>query len=397
MTKKFRLKIFFLTLGSVFLFIASLLTVINIISFAMVASNADEITYNLQNSNRRIEPEGKKDPNKPPFNPDMENSLRYFTYSFDHNNKPVLIDYKINSFSQEECLSWARSFPHNDKTGWSKTNYRYRVTNKGDLRFVTVIDQSRELKPAYNVLNVSVVGGVSGLAIVGVIAFFLAKRIVKPFVDNEFKQNRFIADAALALRTPISIISIDNASLINENGEKEENKSIRKQVNKMFALADDLNVLSSKKIKNPHFVQFNLGNVVKEVSSQFEDAIKTNKKVLSLDIDDNVTYNGDDQMFRKAFSEIFDNCLKFADSKIDVSLKKSDSRIEINFVNDCKGIPTGFLDRVFDKFYRLNFKDHSKYDGSGIGLSIVKEIIDSHKGRIIAKGENDSFVLKIEL
>ena len=265
------------------------------------------------------------------------------------------------------------------------------------MRYVIVIDENRELAPTYNVLYASLIGGGAALVIAGVGAFFLSSRLIKPLVDNENKQNRFVLDAALALRTPLSIISFDNSSLAKKNGESEENKSIKKQTDKMITLVNDLNYLGTKELLSPEFSEINLSNIVKETAYQFENAFSSNHKTLNLDIADEVSYKGDSQMLRKALSEILENCLKFADSKCDVILKKNSDRIELRFENDCKGIPDGSLDRVFDKFYRLDFKDHSKYDGSGIGLSIVKQIVDSHKGRVLAKGENGLFILKIEL
>ena len=102
-------------------------------------------------------------------------------------------------------------------------------------------------------------------------------------------------------------------------------------------------------------------------------------------------------MIKKMLSEILDNTLKFADSKAEVSLKKEADRIVLVIKNDSDGIPNGTLDTVFNKFSRLDYKDHSKYDGSGVGLSIVKSIVEKHNGRAIAKGENGFFILKIEL
>ncbi len=402
MIKKLRIKFVVYTLISVFAFLGIILSTINIVNFVLVANSADEMTLRIQNNGGHVTPgpnEGPKQGSEPfgPDNPDMRDSLRYFTYRFDQNGNGVVIDYKINSFKQEEALAWATSLKNNLGTGWTRTYYRYRVYEKENMRYVIVIDENRELAPTYNVLYASLIGGGAALVIAGVGAFFLSSRLIKPLVDNENKQNRFVLDAALALRTPLSIISFDNSSLAKKNGESEENKSIKKQTDKMFTLVNDLNSLGTKELLSPEFSEINLSNIVKETAYQFENAFSSNHKILNLDIADEVSYKGDSQMLRKVLSEILENCLKFADSKCDVILKKNSDRIELRFENDCKGIPDGSLDRVFDKFYRLDFKDHSKYDGSGIGLSIVKQIVDSHKGRVLAKGENGLFILKIEL
>ena len=408
MISKIRRKFSLFAILSVFIFLSLILLTINIVNFSLVASDADRITSNIQaNGGHYVSehiPAPGEDKGRPgqdqmgPDSPEMKDSLRYFTVSFDENNEPKIVEYKINYFSKEEAIDLAKELKK-QSTGWTQRVYRYRVWKSEDkiTKYVTVIDQGRELTPTYNVLYTSLIGGGVGLAITIIGIYLASKFLVKPIEYTDNKQRRFIANASIALRTPISIISFDNATLAKENGNQEANKSIDHQLKKLLDLADDLNAFSLIASSKSDFGLINVSNVAKEIINRYLNAFSSNHKELITNIEDDISFNVDLGMMQKLLSEIIENCLKYSDSRVEVNISKENERLIMEFKNDCKGIPDGTLDRVFDRFYRLDYKDHSIYEGNGMGLAIVKDIVDKHKGRAIAKGENGYFVLKIEL
>ena len=390
MIKKLRLKIVIYTIIGVFAILATILSIVNVSNFVGVAEDADHITQLIADHNGVLE----GGPGPGPVGPEDRNaSIRYFTYSEESDS---LVQFRMSSIDSETAINWGKKLINGASKGWAATYYRYRIYQKDNARYVTVIDQSRELAPSYRVLTISLISSGVSLVVITLLAIFISKKLIKPIEESDNKQRRFIADAELALKTPVSVISIDNGTLVNMHGEDLANKSIRKQVEKLLDLSKDLNELISASSLEVQKQEFNLSNTAKEIVNRFHFAFGDNKKSLEVDIQDDVIFKGDDGMIKKMLSEVLENCLKYSDSKALFSLKSENSRIVIEVRNDCKGIPEGTLDRVFDKFYRLDYKDHSIYDGSGVGLSIVKEIVDRHNGRIIAKGENDFFIIKIE-
>lgn len=397
MIKKLRKKLVTYTIVGVFSLLAVILTAINVTNFVMVAEQADEIAQRIKkNDGEMPQPNpGEKPGPMDPGSPENLASFRYCTYSEEFED---FMYYNLQPEKKEEFLTAAKKLISSGaKKGWTKTVYRYRVYKKADIKYVVLLDQSRELIPSYRILIVSVISAAIGFGIITLLTLLASKKFIKPIEDSDAKQRRFIADAAIALKTPTSVISIDNATLINEHGEELANKSIRKQVDKLFDLAEDLNALTSASEVSANKQEFNLSNLLKGIINQYHFAFSDNKKELILDIQEDVLFVGDDGMFKKMLSEIIENSLKYSDQKSYITLKSENERITMEFKNDAKGIPEGTLDRVFERFYRLDYKDHSQYDGSGVGLSIVKEIVEKHDGRIIAKGENDMFILKIEL
>ncbi len=397
MIKKLRKKLVTYTILSVFSLLVVILVAVNVTNFVMVAEQADNIAQSIKKNDGEVPPPspGEKPGSMDPSSPENLESLRYCTYSEEFDD---FLYYRLQPEKKEEFLATAKKLISSGaKKGWTKTTYRYRVYKKADVKYVILLDQSRELIPSYRILIVSSICAVVGFGVITLLTFLASKKFIQPIEDSDTKQRRFIADAAIALRTPVSVISLDNATLTNEHGEELANKSIRKQVDKLLDLAEDLNALTSASEMTAMKKEFNLTNLLKDVINQYHYAFSDNKKELAINIQDNILYIGDDRMFKKMFSEIIENSLKYSDHQTTISLTSENERIVLEFKNDAKGIPEGSLDRVFERFYRLDYKDHSQYDGSGVGLSIVKEIVEKHGGRIIARGENDNFILKIEL
>ena len=396
MIKKLRKKIVLYTILSVFSLLAIVLSIVNVSNFVAVAEEADQITERISKENNGGG-QGQGQQGGPgsmgPGSPETMASMRYFIYSEETNS---LTTFKMSAIDNSEALTWGQNLLNGAKKGWSRTTYRYLVSGDLGYRLVVVVDQARELNPSYRILWISLISSAIGLALVAGFAIFISKKIVRPIEENDNKQRRFITDAAIALKTPVSVISIDNATLTNEHGEELANKSIRKQVDKLLDLANDLNALQNASESGANKEQINLSNVLKDVIHQYSFAFGDNNKKLNLNIQDDVLFDADSGMIKKMLSETIENCLKYSDNETTISLTNENQRITIEFVNDCKGIPEGTLDRVFEKFYRLDYKDHSIYDGSGVCLSIVKEIVNKHNGRVIARGENDHFILKIE-
>ena len=399
MIKKLKKKIALLTITSVFSFLLLILLSINISNFALVTKDADEITLKIANNRGNLNAFSSSRPGSMgPDSPETADSVRYFSYTFDENGNATKVQYRLNAYSEEECQTWATSLYNGSlKKGWDKVIYRYLVYKEGNNTLVIVIDQSRELAPSYNVLYASIIGSIIGLAVVTLVTMLLVKRFVKPIEESDNKQKSFIQNAALTLKTPITVISFDNSALEHQNGPSELNASISKQVEKLNDLANDLNALAMYSgPTNENIKEFNFTNVIKEYVSRFENGFESNNKTINLQLEENVMLTADLTMIQKMLFELIENSLKYADSRCDINLSSSEGRVTLVVENDCNGIPEGSLDRVFDRFYRLDYKDHSIYDGSGVGLSIVKEIVDAHRGRVVAKGENNRFIIKIQ-
>ena len=409
MYKKLRIKFILYGMLSIFALLTIILGAINVTNFILVGVDADTITEQIaQNGGSFVDPGlppagGEGGNPMGPGSPETKDSTRYFTVAVE-NDEATIVDYKINAYSQEEIKSWGISLSKRRiSTGWSRTNYRYRLYSKPSepaKKYVTVIDQSRELLPSYRVLIASCIGGVGGLGIVFVVLFFVSKKLVKPLEDSNYKQKRFISDASHELKTPLAIIAANNEILEIKYGQSEEINAINKEVDRLKKIISNLNLLAKLddvKEENVLRNEFSLTDLANDVTHSFTNGFKNANKEFRFEIEENLSYKGDEERIRELISILIENALKYATSEASFALKKEGERIVIEERNDVKGIEDGPLETVFERFYRSEQARSSGAEGSGIGLSIAKQIVTLHKGRIYARGENGYFIIKVEL
>ena len=422
MIEKLRRKLIIYTTLAVFALLALILSAINIANFFIVASRADEVTSllascggNFDNGRPDLPPtpvesteqqSGVLPPAPPgeggepfsPINPETRDSTRYFTVSIDQNNVALVVKMAFNerSVTPEEAITWAQSLSKKS-TGWSRTSYRYRVYTYQNLTYVSVIDFSKELSPSYNVLWGSLIGSLFGVLITLAVIIPVSKLMVKPLQTAMKKQQRFIADASHELKTPLTIISANNEIIEVESGESESTRAISKQVDRLTAMVKNLNVLARLEDEPSKSIgHFDLAKTANDVVTSFAEAFKAKGIDLQCEIPDELPFDGDQSMLAKLISIFMDNALKYAQSRAEFHLYRHEERVCIKVRNDAKGIPDGSLDRVFERFYRTDDARASGIEGSGIGLSIAKQIVLSHGGRISAKGSNGNFVIKAQ-
>jgi signal transduction histidine kinase len=108
--------------------------------------------------------------------------------------------------------------------------------------------------------------------------------------------------------------------------------------------------------------------------------------------------SGDKHRLVIAIQLLIDNALKFSDDKVEVSAKRIDTQIHIAVRDSGIGIPQDKIDRIFESFYQVDHSSTRPYGGMGIGLAIVRYILERHNASIkvetdVGKGSTFSFVL----
>ena len=112
------------------------------------------------------------------------------------------------------------------------------------------------------------------------------------------------------------------------------------------------------------------------------------KHPVNINVPDDLPYVlVDPGLMVQAFINILDNSFKYSPpgSAVDITARLLDAAIEIKIVDHGSGIPPEDLERVFDKFYRL--QRPNSVAGTGLGLSIVRGIIEAHEGTVNAANQ----------
>jgi two-component system OmpR family sensor kinase len=256
----------------------------------------------------------------------------------------------------------------------------------------------------------------------GILAWFTVSRFFKPVnqmvdvahavADGDFSQNmpgaksgtefgelslainkmmlalrQFVSDASHELRTPLTVIrgyseilqkgNIDDAQR-DRAAARIETESIR-----MEKLVKDLLTLTrADSIKTLNFRKIDIKNIIEEY---FKDLTENNsRRTIVFSGQSTAVINCDEESMRQLFSNISQNILRHtpADAKVEIKIIQSATNTEIVIDDSGPGIPIALRSQVFERFSRLDDSRSRDTGGFGLGMSIIKSVVDKHNGQI---------------
>lgn len=201
----------------------------------------------------------------------------------------------------------------------------------------------------------------------------------------------FFDNVTHELKTPITTIT-GYAQAIEDLGIKDDdftrkglkciiNESSR--LNNMLIELIELSKVSSRKFSYD-FSNFDIGDLIKETC----DEMLLRGKKYNIDIVNNVQealyIRGDRDRLKEVLINLIDNSIKYGDvnSIINVNAYRQKNNISITVKDKGEGIPEELISKIFDPFYRVSKKVSRELGSAGLGLSIVKEIVERHNGSI---------------
>ncbi|HUZ07605.1 MAG TPA: ATP-binding protein [Candidatus Paceibacterota bacterium] len=212
----------------------------------------------------------------------------------------------------------------------------------------------------------------------------------------ERTRQEFVANVSHELRTPLSLIKGYVETLLdgaNKDPAISERflKIIERNAQRLDLLIQDLltiSALESERIKlnlNP----VELHPLVEKIFADLKLPAQ-NKNVELSDALPALTASADSSRLEQVLANLVDNAIKYGrlQGRVTVGGKKlADGRLEIFVRDDGPGIPADALDRVFERFYRVDKARSRDQGGTGLGLSIVKHIVQAHGGEVWVKSE----------
>ncbi len=211
----------------------------------------------------------------------------------------------------------------------------------------------------------------------------------------------FVANVSHELKTPVGAMA-----LLAETLEAEEDLAIaRRLANRVHHEAlrvgrviDDLiNLSRIEAEENPPSEPVNLSNVVSEAIEGVQSVAE--QKFIEIDFDEPTKtpiVTGDYRELLSAISNLLENAVHYSDpdSKVRVGFELSNERIELFVEDQGIGIPSKDLERIFERFYRVDHTRSRHNKGTGLGLSIVRHVVNRHGGEIEVtsrEGEGTTF------
>lgn len=217
---------------------------------------------------------------------------------------------------------------------------------------------------------------------------------------NEVK-NKFLSIMSHELRTPLTVIN-GYLSLVLDKDYGKPSKELRdiigvvkEQGNNQLRLIEDL--LDITRIESGEYKlnkqAFVPDALISKAVDNFRPEYKAKEVEVTVDIDGELpTVHWDFHKMLQVFQNLLDNALKFTPSggKINLNVSAKSDFIEMRVIDNGIGIPKDRLNHIFERFYQVDSSPTRQYGGSGLGLSIVREIIAAHHGKIFVESDESS-------
>ena len=215
----------------------------------------------------------------------------------------------------------------------------------------------------------------------------------------------FIANLTHELRTPIAAIGLLAETL---RGEEEQvvldslTQKIVNETDRVDQIIDDLLELSRVELDgSPRREPVDVRLLLSSVEDQYR--FKANSKNIQIektDTEAGLKLMGDTGQLNRALSNLVDNSIKYSDenSTIHLAAVRGQTHIDLVVRDQGIGIPKAELDRIFERFYRVDKARSRATGGTGLGLSIVRHVAANHGGEILLQsreGEGSKFTIRL--
>ena len=225
--------------------------------------------------------------------------------------------------------------------------------------------------------------------------------------ENEQKKNDLIVYLAHDLKTPLTSM-IGYLSLLDEIKDmpkKQREKYVSVALNKSYRLEDLINELFDIARFNSETImlekeEINLTLMLEQIIDDFYPVLTENNKEIKLNYNGKVKIFVDPDKLARVFGNLIKNAISYSkDNLIMINVQPFNDFVTITISNKGKKIPEEKLDKVFEKFYRVDSSRTSKTGGSGLGLAIAKEIVELHDGSIKATSDDDftNFIVNLPI
>ena len=213
----------------------------------------------------------------------------------------------------------------------------------------------------------------------------------------ESSRREFVANVSHELRTPLTNVKSYAETLLDMCEPEDEMKQnfygvIINETDRMTRIVKDLLILSRLDYAKMDWKisRFSLKESLQNVTRAMEMDAKNHKHELTLEMPETLPeMSGDKGRVEQVFVNIISNAIKYTPDggKINVCAKDEGGKVEISVQDTGIGIPQDDIDRIFDRFYRVDKARSRARGGTGLGLAITKEIVEHHGGTIKVESE----------
>jgi len=216
-------------------------------------------------------------------------------------------------------------------------------------------------------------------------------RLAQALQRNEELRRRFMADVSHELRTPIAVLRAGLEAL--EDGvrplTREALTSLHGEVTALGKLVEDLYQLSLSDVgaltyrKEP----VDIDEVLDQALEPFVPRLQERKLRIEKNLVKDLKVMADADRLSQAFRNLLENSARYTDAggRVRVATRREGGRVAIDFEDSAPGVPADALPRLFERFYRVESSRSRANGGAGLGLAIVRSVVEAHGGTIEAR------------
>lgn len=351
------------------------------------------------------------------------NEIKENMQSINQNWNGKLKDYKENIYDKNNNLIGYEKIYHYESLYYMENDIRFlSIINNfmkiisilaiGSIIFISILLSKSISNPIEKVSQVAKVIGngkykdkikdKSSIKEVDELILSINKLSTKLSEQEELRK-RLTTDIAHELRTPITSVQGHLDAIIDGIWEASTERliSIREEVTRLSEIIGRLRYLAKFDSDNKELnkTKVNLNELIQNIVYNYEsEALEKNIKI-NYNCD-NITIYVDKNQFYQVIINLLTNAIKYTNNNgfINITSYYDNQWVNISIKDNGIGIPKGDLQYIFERFYRVDKSRSKNTGGIGIGLSIVKSIIDAHNGEIFVESklnEGTEFLIKL--
>ena len=230
--------------------------------------------------------------------------------------------------------------------------------------------------------------------------------MVSELASTEILKKDFVSNVSHELKTPLAAIQNLSAILqsdgLSESERREYAVKINEETKRLSSLV--MNILQLSRLENQKIIadkkDYNLGEQLCRCILGFEQVWEEKNIEINTDFPEEIAICSDEGLMEIVWNNLISNALKFTPEggALDISAKRESDKIVVTVADNGCGISEHDLKHIFDKFYQADTSHATK--GNGLGLALVKEIINLVKGEIFVEstlGAGSKFIVRLPI
>jgi len=219
------------------------------------------------------------------------------------------------------------------------------------------------------------------------------------------QQNNFLLSITHELKSPLASMKLSLQTLLKRTALEDKFRKLVENsvedVDRLSSLVD--NILYAARMENQ---SFSLNTEIENISKITSDILQKMQTVykdsvmLKTDIQENILMETEKIAFASVVQNLVENAIKYSPgtAQVEVSLRQNDGTVILEVKDSGIGVPEKERSRIFKKFYRIGNEETRNTKGTGLGLFIVKRVVDLHNGKIsISENMPKGTVVKVVL